>query len=284
MARTLAAAIAEVEGSRLDEIVGFSIEPWPHAGTPEPIRRAFERFDYGQVRRIAGNLARRYRRHPSDAEDATQDTLEELLRKRPQIFGEGPERWLPLVYEYARFRLLRLRESRQEGSLEGLLEAKGDGLYEETSPVAPLPVETDDEARWVPPPRPGESWTRTQSIGAFQRFQEHYGRPPKRSECKAIHQLPSPRTIHRLFDSFGKALLAAGMTPVDLGRRKSRWTAVEAAQACLSFKRRNGRWPDWRDIQDNPGILPSRTVMIRFFGSTRPGEIHEGVKSILGED
>jgi hypothetical protein len=282
MARSLAAAIAAVEGPKFDAIV-YSPPPRRAAPTPEPIQRAFEGLDYSPIRAIARWLASRYRCPEAVAEDATHDALEQLLSKRPDVFDRGREGWLRILAGAARFRLFDIRTSAMfVESLDHLTEVFGDaGLRGMQAPTA-LDLDAVTDARGVPPPNPREEWSDDQIIGALQRFHNDFGRPPKTRECKALHGLPSPATVRKRFGSFAKALQAAGMTPPTLGLRRKRWSAVEAARACLSFRKRNGRWPDEIDLLRNRGVLPSRSVMIRFFGSTRPAEVQQGVESILG--
>jgi hypothetical protein len=45
---------------------------------------------------------------------------------------------------------------------------------------------------------------------------------------------------------------------------------------------RHGHWPEWIDLQMNPDSLPSRNMMIKYFGSTRSGEVQEQAEAILG--
>jgi DNA-directed RNA polymerase specialized sigma24 family protein len=283
MARSLAAAIAAVEGPEFDTIVGYSLPPRRAAPTPEGLRRAFEGFDYAQVRAIARSLVSRYRCSPSDAEEATQDALEELLRDRPDVFARGREKWLRFLYGASRFRLFDIRAAAGTvESLERLWEAGGDAALGEAHPLMPADPGEPEDARSALPPSPGERWSRPQMIGALQRFHDHHGRPPRARECRAVQGLPSVATFRKEFGSFSAAVRSAGMLPPTSGLRRKRWTAAEAARACSSFRWRNGRWPEASDAQRNPGVLPGRSVMIRFFGGTRPAEVQRGAESILG--
>jgi hypothetical protein len=163
-----------------------------------------------------------------------------------------------------------------------LSESAGDAPLIDAKHCIPISMDAEEELRYGRLPARNENWSRSQMIGAAQRFRDHYGRPPKIGDCKAINRLPSPSTIYRVFASFDELILAAGMTPERLGQRRRRWSPVEAAKVCASFKSRHGDWPCWSDVKRYPGELPSTTVMIRFFGSTRSAEVGLGVESILG--
>ncbi len=283
MARSLMAALAAVEGPEFDLAVGYSLRPHKPAPTPEPLRRAFEGIDYTPIGRIAHFLALRYRSSQSDAEEATHGALEELFRKRPDVFTRGPERWLRFLYGAARFRLFDIRSSvGAVESLDALWEAGGDAALRGSRPLLPATPGEAEDARHALPPSRGEEWSDTQMIGALQRFHDEHEGPPRARECRTMRGLPSVATLGKKFGSFSAALRAAGMLPPTAGLRRKRWTAVEAAEACLSFRWRNGRWPDATDVKLSPGVLPGRGVMEKFFGGTHPGEVQQGVESILG--
>jgi DNA-directed RNA polymerase specialized sigma24 family protein len=282
MAVSFAAAIAEIEGPEFDLVVGYAIPPREHAPTDDEIKAAFERFDYRQVRRIARQLSSRCRRHQADAEDAVHETLVDLLVKRPDLYRQDPKEWLGLLYAVSRFRLADIRvSSRRTESIEGLREMAGDAPFSGARPCLPPSLDADEESKYAPPPAQGEAWNSTQIIGALQRFRDYYGRPPKAKECNSFQMLPSSPTVRRRFGDFANAVLAAGMVPDTFGQRRKRWSAIEAARACLAFRRRHGRWPDWADLKRNLGDLPGREVMIRFFGGTRPAEVQQGTEAIL---
>jgi DNA-directed RNA polymerase specialized sigma24 family protein len=284
MAGSLAEAIAEVEGPEFDAIVGFSVASREAAPTDAAVEAAFEGVDVEPFHEIARMLASRYRCHRTHAEDAVQDALFDLYVKRADLFRETPESWLGLLYKAARFRLIEIK-GRQErtASIEGLSESAGDIPFAGARACVPPSMDADEEAKYGPLPAAGEEWNRSQVIGAIQRFRDYYGRPPRVKECKAAHGLPSPATIYRHFDTFVDAIVAAGMVPNLLGQRRKPWTPVEAAKACRSFRWRNGYWPGWAEIKRNPGELPSTTVMIRYFGSTRSAEVQLGAEAILAE-
>jgi DNA-directed RNA polymerase specialized sigma24 family protein len=282
MADSFAAAFGEVEGPEFDLIVGYSIPPRKHAPTDEAIRAAFKKFDYRHVHKIARRLSSRYRCHPTHAEDAAQEGLIDLFVKRPDLFRENPENWLGLLYAVAKFRLLDIKSrQRRTASIEELTERAGDVCLAGARLCVPPSLDAEEESKYAPPPGAGEEWNPTQIIGAFQRFRDYYGRPPKAKECKSVDGLPSCATIYRCFGNFADAVLAAGMIPDTLGQRRKPWRAIEAARACRAFRRRNGYWPGWAEINRNPGELPGARVMVRFFGGTRAAEVQLGAEAIL---
>ncbi len=279
MAASLAAAIAEVEGPKFDAIVGYSV-PLPKAAlTDEAVEVVFKGLSYAPFGEIARKLSSRYRCHISDAEDAVQDSLLKLREKRPDLFREKPETWLGLLHVIARFRLIEIKERQEQtASIE---ELAGEVPFYGARPCVPPSPGVNEEGRYAPPPIEGEEWSREQIIGALQRFRDHYGWPPRVKDCKSLHGLPSPATVYRHFGSFADAVLAAGMVPDRLGQRRKRWVAVEAAEACASFRRRQGYWPSWVDVKRRPGELPGTNVMVKFFGGTRSGEVQVGAEAIL---
>jgi DNA-directed RNA polymerase specialized sigma24 family protein len=280
MARSLAAAFAAVEGPTLDAIRGLLTKPRKHAPTPANVEAALRGFDITRVRRIARQLSRRYYCDLADGEDAVQDALTWLWVKRPELFCVDPDTWRGLLYCLARYRLMELKDRRRPASIQGLAEKAGDGPFVNARPCVPPSLDVT-ETRYEAPPGPGEEWRESQILGAFQRFRDYHGRPPRARECRPIHGLPSLSVVYRHFPSFGQAVLAAGMVPESLGQRRRRWTPVEAAETCTSFKRRNGYWPNWSDIRRNPGELPNAKAMVRFFGGTRSAEIQLGSEAIL---
>lgn len=283
MAGSFAAALAEVEGPEFDLIVGYSIPPREHAPTDEAIRAAFEGFNYRHVRRIIRRLSSRHRCDETLGEEAVHDTLHYLLVKRPDLYREDPEQWLGLLHYFSRFRLFKILSGQRTASIEELTERAGDAPFEGARPCIPPSLDADEECKYVSLPGEGEEWNPTQTIGALQRFRDYYGRPPRAAECRSVHRLPSITTIHRQFGCLSNAILAAGMVPDTLGQRRQRWSAIEAARACLSFRWRHGYWPDWADAKRYPGELPGRAAMIRFFGGTRTAEVQQGAEAILSD-
>jgi hypothetical protein len=280
MARSFAEAFAKVEGPEFDLAVGYAVPPRKHAPIDEAIELAFEGFDYLHIVR---KLSSRHRCHRTDAEDAVQDTFEALLVKRPGLYREDPETWLGLLYSESHYRLLEIMAptGRRTESIEGLSDAMGDAPFNGARRCIPPSLDANDGYRYVPPPADGEAWNRTQIIGAIQRFRDYYGWAPRAKECRSINRLPSTTTICRHFGDLASAILAAGMIPDTLGRRRKRWGPIEAAKACLSFRWHNGYWPSSAEARRNPGELPGRSAMLRFFGGTRAAEVQLGAEAIL---
>ncbi|HKT82835.1 MAG TPA: hypothetical protein VJQ84_03255 [Solirubrobacterales bacterium] len=282
MARTLAEAIAAVEGSEFDAAVGYTVKrPTPRAVKQE-VATAFRGFDYGEILRIERMLVSRHHCHLIDAEEAVHEVLEELLVRRPDLYQERPESWLGLLYKLARFRIIDTRMARSRvASIEELFELAGDAPFEEARPCVADSGFADEEARYAAPPTAGEKWDSEQVVGALQRFRDHFGRPPKSTECKALNGLPSPNVISRRFGSLASAILAAGMVPETSPKSRARWLPLEVARACRLFKWRNGQWPNWADAKRRPGELPSTTAMVRCFGGTRSIDVQLGAEAIL---
>jgi Homing endonuclease associated repeat len=280
MASSMSLAFAQADGPALDIAVGLVLIPRKPAPVDGTVREALRDFDWGQVDAISRRLARRYRCHYADAEDAVYDTVAHLLDRRRELFREPQELLAPLSC-LARYRLIdRRRSSGSVKSVEALYELAEDAPFVGAQRCLPPSLDVQQEQR-VPLPGPGESWTETQIISAFQQFRDYHGRPPRVTECLSRHQLPSPSTIYRRFGSFADAVLAAGMVPDTLGKRRQKWTPVEAATACLAFKERNGYWPGAGDCKRLGSGLPSSSVMIRCFGSTQPAFVQIGSEMIL---
>lgn len=279
MAATFAAAFAEVEGPELDLIVGYALPPRESAPVDEAIEAACAKLEYGH---IVSGLASSHRCDRALAEEAVHDTLEGLLVERRGLFREDPESWMGLLFSESNFRLMQIKSPRtRTKSIEALRESMGDAPFDGARPCVPPTPDSSDGDRCVLPPEVGREWHRAQVLGAIQRFRDYYGWPPKTGDFKSINRLPSIATVYRLFDDLPTAILAAGMVPGTLGRRRKPWGPVEAAKACLSFRWRNGYWPGLSEARYHPGELPGGAVMIKFFGGTRAAEVQQGVEAIL---
>lgn len=282
MARSFREAFVGIEGPEFDVAVGYAILPRKGRPTEKATAAAFEGFGYRQIEKIVRFLVAYDRCQEPDAEEAVQDALLHLLANRRDLLRESPERWLRYLVKTARFRLRESRRSsRQTESIEKLAATAGDDLFSAERRCVPPDLDANDDYRYVPPPQRGEDWTASQVIGALQRFRDFHGRPPKVAECRSIHTLPSRSAIARHFPTFSDAVLAAGMVPRDLGRRWKRWSAVEAATVCLSFRHRNARWPCRQDTERPSNGLPGASVMRRLFGGTHEAEVQRGAESIL---
>lgn len=282
MARSFREAFAGIEGPEFDLAVGYVIPPWKGRPTEKATAAAFEGFGYRQIKKIVRFLVAYDRCQETDAEEAVQDALLHLLHDRRDLLRESPERWLRYLVKTARYRLLDSRRStRQTESIEKLSAVSGDAPFIGARRCVSPDLDANDDNRYAPPPKRGEDWTATQVIGALQRFRDFHGRPPKVAECRSVHLLPSRSAIARHFSSFAEAVLAAGMVPRDLGRRRKRWTPLEAATVCLSFRHRNARWPCRQDTERRDSGLPSAGVMNKFFGGSHEAEVQRGAESIL---
>lgn len=281
MARSFTEAFATVDGPELELAIGLRKRSWPKQPAPREVETTFERFDYRHVRRIERELGAEFHCHLTYAEEAVQQAQVQLLETRPELFSQDPLNWLGLLHTLARFQMYAVvRSLRGIESLEHLRETVGEAQLNASPCIAASAGETED-CRQMPLPVRGRSWERAQVIGALQRFCDHHHRPPRARECRALNQLPSNKVISRLFGNFHRALLAAGMVPTTASGRFKPWSAYEAARECLSFKRRNGRWPDGSDADRRSSGLPNRAAMIRFFGGTRCGEVQQKAEAIL---
>ena len=277
MAATLAEAIAAVEGSKLDEVARYSIRPPQSAPIDPRTAIAFVGFSYDSIRRIIRMVAAREQASIADAEEAVHDVFADLYKDRPTLFHREPTSWQGLLYTLARYRVRDNRRRNRRVTSIGL-------NIDPKASVAVVPWASSiqvEDARSSALPAGGEEWTRTQVIGAFQRFEDCRGRSPKARECKRINGLPSLAVVYRLFGSFSNALLGAGMHPRTAGQRRQRWTPIRAAITCRGFYRRHGYWPGSSEIERHPGTLPSTSVMMRFFRSTRPAGVQLGAQTIL---
>jgi DNA-directed RNA polymerase specialized sigma24 family protein len=281
MARTLAEAIAAVEGAEFDAAVGYTVRRPTPRPVEEEVAKAFRGFDYRDILRIERMLVSRHRCHLADAEEAVHEILEELLVKRPDLYRERPESWLGLLYKLARFRILdRRTASSRVASIEELFELAGDAPFEKARPCVAVTA-ADEDARYAAPPASGGTWSSEQIVGALQRFRDRTGRPPRSVECTALNGLPGPNVIYARFGSLANAILAAGMVPETPPKTRARWIPLEVARVCRSFRRRNGYWPSWADVKRRPGELPGTTAMIRCFGGTRSIDVQLGAEAIL---
>lgn len=277
MAATFEAAFAAAESPELDLAVRYVVPPRKWVPADEVAEAACRGLRYGHV---IDRLAAYRRCDRTRAEDAVQDALEALLIGRPEIFRDDPESWMKLLFTEADFRLRRSRDQKvRTVSVEGLSASAGDVPFGGARRCVPPTLDCDCY-RQVSPPKMGEEWNRTQVIGAIQRFHAYYRQAPKAADFNSVNKLPSLSVVYRHFDDLSSASLAAGIVP-DAPRRRRAWRPVEAAKACLSFRWRYGHWPTLSDVRRNPGELPGREAMIKYFGGTRPAEVQQGAELIL---
>lgn len=288
MASTMAAALEAASGAEFDVAVGLEMVQPPPGSVPDDVDQAFQRFDYrGHIRRVTRMLTGRFRGDRDLAEEAVQAALLELYESRQELFSRRPETWMGLLYKAALHQKAKIvKRITAVDSIEGLATAAGDAPFKGARPViAPALEGVDEDARYTPPPAPGERWGRLQMTGAAQRYRDQFGRPPTADECSRTALrvplgLPPASSIEREFGSFSAYLLEAGMVPRTLGVSKA-WKAVPAAKACLYFKRRNGHWPGRPEIERSANGLPGRAACERFFGGCTSAEVQIGSEMIL---
>lgn len=291
MANTMAAALAVVyDDPQFEVAVGLAVEAPAHRQVDAEIREAFILFNYDEhIARIVQMLDARWRDDRGYVEEGVQEALLELLEKRRYLFGMPPESWMGLLYKAANQWIIKLRRHIDRvDSIEGLSEMAGDAALQGARPVLPpaLP-DVDEDAKYTPPPAPGDKWERLQMIGAGQRFRDHFGRPPTADECaKSARRmalgLPPWSSINREFGTFSSYLLECGMTPPYMGRPRGEWDdAVKTAKTVLGWRWRNGYWPGRSEIERTANGLPGRRACEKLFGGVMAHEIQQGVESIL---
>jgi hypothetical protein len=279
MAATFALALAKLREPELDR-AAYSAKPIHRAPEDPVLAAAFTGLDPAWEPRLAMRLSRRAHCSIDDAEEAINEELVLLIETRKDVFLFEADRWLGLLFVRGKYRLLRNHSAPSVASTDAIEEALGDAALGDAELCVPESPPAEEDAIGIPLPRPGEGWQRSQVISALQRFHRYHCRPPRASECRAVNRLPSTTSIRRHFDGLEAALIAAGIPLAEPGRRHRRVPTVEAAWICRSFYRRLGYWPDAGDRRRDPE-LPSRSVMLRCFGSTHGGEIRSIAESIL---
>jgi DNA-directed RNA polymerase specialized sigma24 family protein len=290
MADTFAAAFAEIAGPEFDLATGFDVQRPERTPTPADVAEAFIRFNYDEhIARVTSMIVARWRDDRGHAEEAVQEALAELYERRLYLFHMPPESWMGLLYKAALHWCIKLRKHvDQVDSIEGLAEMAGDAALAGARPVLPAALENvDEDAKYTPPPGPGERWERLQMIGAAQRFRDHFGRPPTADEHSGKRRkalgLPPSSAVDREFGSYASYLLEAGMTPRYMGRPRGQWDdPVKAARTVLAWRRRNGYWPARPEIERTANGLPGKNACEKLFGGVKAHEIQQGVESILG--
>lgn len=280
MAATVALALAQVPEPKLNR-VAYSAKPIHRAPENRRLADALGGFDPEQLKALAWHLVCRRSDSIHDADEAVAEELVFLIGERPEVFTWEEDRWLSLLFWRGWYRLLKNCGAPRTASTDALEDELGDSALAKAQSCVPVAPQTEEDAVSTPLPLPGEAWSRQQSISALQRFHRYYGRPPRVRDCNAMDRLPSYSMIRHQFGGFEKALMAAGIVPAEFGRRRRRWSQIEAARACRSFYREKGYWPDAGDARRHSGVLPGRSVMLRCFGSTRGGEIREVAEAIL---
>jgi hypothetical protein len=279
MAATFALALAKVAEPAIDR-VAYSAKPIHRAPENRALAASLSGLDCEWQPSLARRLARRSRSSFDDAEEAISEEMLFLIEERREVFNLETDSWLRLFWR-GRYRLLKRHAAPLLASTDALEETFGEGALTDADRCLPVSPQAEEDAGSAPLPLPGEKWSRQQVISALQRFHRYYGRPPLVVECRAMNRLPSYSTIRHDFDGFDAALLGAGILPREHGRRRRRWRTIEAAYVCRSFYREHGYWPGASDARRHPGLLPSRSVMLKCFGSAHGGEIRGVAEAIL---
>ncbi len=279
MAATVALALAKVPEPALERAV-YSAKPVHRAPEDPVLAAALSGLDRDWERRMAKRLARKARCSFDHAEEAIDQELVFLIENRRDLFTLDTDRWLGLLFVRSRYRLLKNHSAPPLRSTDAIEEDLGDSAFREATLCVPDLPQAEEDAIDISLPGPGEEWRRAQVISALQRFYRYHARPPRARECRAVNRLPSMQSIRRHFDGLEAALVAAGVPVAEPGRRRRSISPVEAALICRRFYRRFSYWPNASDRWRDPD-LPSRSVMLRCFGSTRGGEIRSVAEAIL---
>ncbi len=280
MAASLERAFAEIAGPEFDRVV-YCGRQFHRAPENRALADALSGLDHEWQQRLSRRLAYRARCSSHDAEEAIEDEVIYLLEEVPEVFHMGRDHWMHLLFWRGRYRLLKNQAAPRLASTNVLEAALGDIAVTDRTICVPISPQAEEHAGDGPLPRAGNPWGRRQVISGLQRFYRYYGRPPRTRECRPLNRLPTYGVIRAHFGGLEAALLASGIVHKELGRRRRRWSAVEAARACRSFYRQNGYWPGASDAERNRDQLPGRSAMIRCFGSTHGGEIRGVAESIL---
>lgn len=293
MAQTMGAAIEGVAGPEFDRRVGLVTEPMEAKPVDPAVAAAFANTRPADLLLMARKVAKMADVSLHDAEDAVSEAFERLLLERPELFTECPTGWKGLAYAYAENQARRdaylthiLPVFSLEGGTRDTSAGTGDVNDDERHDVRPCVAYTkagvDEEARYVGPPKPRKPWTRTQILGALQRYRDDHGRSPRPRDLTRENGLPQERTINRHFKSVTDALIEAGV-PVEHTENRAPWTAEDAAEECARFCLREGHWPSHLESRRlPPGTLPKDAAMRRFFGGSSMAAVQAGAERILG--
>lgn len=285
MAGSMAAAIdAAFQNPEFERRVQLVVDRPEASPTPPAIDAAFRRYDYdAEIRRAVRTVTKKFRRQdPAEAEEAVSTALANLFERRPELF-EGPPDWMGLLVKVAgdvlgEWRIQRTRFRLH--SIEHIYSAVEDAAFGGARLIGSGIPSAEIEARDVDPPGIGEEWTRTQGIGAVQRFYYREGRAPVERDFVRANELPSQKWVKKEFGSINPLLRAAGLQPTMEHRPK--FTAEQAATKCAAFYRREGFWPTaehFRYARDFD--LPSESAAKRFFGGLNKRAVQLGVEAIL---
>ncbi|HTA98689.1 MAG TPA: hypothetical protein VK730_13735 [Solirubrobacteraceae bacterium] len=119
-----------------------------------------------------------------------------------------------------------------------------------------------------------EGWSHAMVVDAIKRYYARHGKVPRNRDSNRNHSLPSQGTAVKLYGSWNKALLAAGLTPTY--DRPIIWSTEEIVRALCAWYHREQRIPtckEWRSQM--PGEMPSHPTLQRRFGTSSPRVILE---------
>ena len=106
-------------------------------------------------------------------------------------------------------------------------------------------------------------WTDDEIIEAIQLFVKEHGKVPLMTDfLKSDGKYPSHTTVIKQFDSWNKAIEAAGFSP-----NQKIWTKDTSIKAIRLFVEEHGRVPVRRDFRKSGGKFPSFTTVQKQFGS-----------------
>lgn len=105
-------------------------------------------------------------------------------------------------------------------------------------------------------------WTKTEIVEAIIHFYDKTGEPPKIRDFNNNKTYPHKDTVVSCFGSWHKALEAA-----NLPASRKNWTKEEIIEVIQQFYEENDRIPQNRDFDKSKSIYPSRTTVVRYFGS-----------------
>jgi hypothetical protein len=294
MAQTFADAFDLVAGDDLDHAAGYvKTRPLP-APVSEQRRRNWARLPNWELGRMVGQVATNTGSTVHDAEEAVYGTLARMMENDPDRFDAvEAKRLLGAVKRISEKDVQRLKRERGLAgglSLDLIIDATPkDGDQSPLNSVAVVPMVAhfkagvDETARHVPRPKAKADWTRTQAIGAVQRFRDATGRGPSGQELDDNPDLPGWGTIKHLgFKNLQDLLIEAGV-PVGFVKSRARWIAEDAASSCYSHRRRTGFWPNGEDAKYLPvGTLPPAFTMRRLWGGSSSTAVQLGVEAMLG--
>lgn len=113
-----------------------------------------------------------------------------------------------------------------------------------------------------------QQWTAARVLAAIRAAAAASGFPPKRDQWKnATPDRPGSRTVVRMFGSWSRAIVAAGLAPRPQGGQAT-WTRDSIITAFGDYARGSGGAPPSAVEWQNPGAgYPCSATVIRLFGT-----------------